>query len=342
MTAIAPARTLARRSPRVVVVSVVACVAVVVFSAASLAIGAQPLTLDRVIGALRDPDSAETSITAVVWGLRVPRTVLGILAGAALGLAGALAQVHTRNPLADPGLLGVTSGAGFAVIAGMAFFGLTDPGQYVWCAVIGAAAAGVLVLLLAARVRTFGPLTTLVLTGAVASALLGAMTTAILLTHQAVMRTFQGWSTGALVDRPLTLVPVVAPLLLIGAVLVLLNLPAWPGLALGDAVAAGLGRNVSADRGVGVAAIVTLAAAATAIAGPVAFIGLLAPHVTRRLMPDAPVASVLLAAPTGAALLVFADVLGRVAAPTGELPVGVAIAIVGSPIFVLIARAAVR
>ncbi|QIK82930.1 iron ABC transporter permease [Sanguibacter sp. HDW7] len=317
-------------------------VVLVVVAAAGLAVGSTLVAPGDVVRALLDPTASDPATVAVVTGLRLPRTVLGVVAGAALGLAGALTQVHTRNPLADPGLLGVTSGAGLAVVAGMAFAGLTSPGATVWSAVAGAAVAGALVLLVAGQVRAFGPVTTLVLTGAVTSALLGALTTAILLTHEPIMRSFQGWSTGALAGRPLDLLGVVAPLLVVGIALTFVNLPAWPGLALGDQVAAGLGRHVVADRVVGVCAVVALAAAATAIAGPVGFVGLLAPHVTRRFLPDAPVAAVLLAAPVGAALLVLADVVGRVAAPTGELPAGVAIAFVGAPAFVLVARAVTR
>ncbi|MGO2660155.1 MAG: FecCD family ABC transporter permease [Mycetocola reblochoni] len=311
-------------------------------TAASIAVGTHPLPLDAVASALASPDTAPAADTAIVWGLRLPRTVLGLVTGACLGLAGALAQVHTRNPLADPGLLGVTSSAGLAVVAGMAFLGLTSPVAAVWLALLGGLAAGAVVLVIAARVRAFGQLTTLILTGAVTSALLGALSTAILLTHEPIMRSFQGWSTGSLLDRPLELLPATAPLLVAGLVLTLLNLPAWSSLTLGDALAEGLGRNVAIDRAVGVTAIVLLAAVATAIAGPIAFVGLLSAHLARALARGSAVAGVLLAAPCGAALLLAADVLGRIAAPAGELSVGVAVAVVGAPVFVLLARAATR
>ncbi|MFB9777730.1 FecCD family ABC transporter permease [Brevibacterium otitidis] len=337
----APA-ALRRRRLRLTLITATAAVCVLLAAAASVAFGSQPLPLNQVLTVLREPAAAGPDAAAVVWGLRIPRTIVGLIAGAALGLAGALAQVHTRNPLADPGLLGVTSGAGFAVIAGMAFFGLDAPLQYVWCALVGAVLSGALVLLIAGRIRAFGPITTIVLTGAITSALLGAASTAIVLTHEEIMRSFQGWSTGALVNRQLDLLPAVAPLLAAGIVLTLVNLPAWPGLALGDELAAGLGRNVAADRTIGISAIVVLAAAATAITGPLAFIGLLSPHAARRLVPDAPIAAVLLTAPVGAILLLTADVLGRVAVAHGELPVGVAIALIGAPVFVVIARAVTR
>lgn len=335
---LSPPEPVTRVYQRLTFITAVVTVAMILSFVSSIAFGSQPIPLGEVLMTVREPAAATSDLSAVIWGMRIPRTIVGLTAGISLGIAGALAQVHTRNPLADPGLLGVTSGAGFAVIAGMAYLGLTSPLQYVWCALAGASLSGALVLLIAGRIRLFGPITTIVLTGAITSALLGAASTAIVLTHEEIMRSFQGWSTGTLVNRQLDLLPAITPLLAIGAMLTLLNLPAWPGLALGDELAAGLGRNVTADRTIGVAAIVVLGAVATAITGPLAFIGLLSPHLTRRLVPDSPIASVLLAAPVGAALLLAADVFGRVIMSQGELPVGITIALIGAPVFVIIAR----
>lgn len=305
-------------------------------SLCGLLLGSGDLTPGQAWAALGDRTDATAA--TVVFDLRLPRTVNALVVGAALGLAGGLTQVHTRNPLADPGLLGITAGAGLGVAVAMAVLGLTAPGAYLWFALGGAATAGAVVLLLTARVRAFEPTTTLVLTGAVLSALLGSATTALVLLFPATMKSFQYFSVGSLVDRPLSVLAATVPLLGLGLGLALLNLPAWPSLQLGDDVAAALGRPVVRDRLVGLAAVVLLASAATAVAGSVAFVGLLAPHLAHRLSGGAPVAGVLLAAPVGALLVVSADVAGRLVLPGGEVSVGIMMAVLGAPLFVVLAR----
>lgn len=275
-------------------------------------------------------------VDAIVWGLRIPRTVLGFLAGHLLGWAGALTQLHARNPLADPGLLGVTSGSGLAVI--IAMINSVPNVAIPWWALAGAILTGGIVLFAVSRISLFTHTTTLVLAGAIMSALLGALSTAMVLTHPTVMREFQGWSTGTLVGRSLTVVLPTIPLIILGVLLLLLNLPSWSSLELGDEVAANLGRNVRRDQMIGLFAVLLLAAAATTLIGPIAFLGLLAPHFSRFLMPRATVSRILLAGPLGALTLLTADVLGRFLGGAGELHVGVTIAILGAPMFILIAR----
>ncbi|MDO4251739.1 MAG: iron ABC transporter permease [Rothia sp. (in: high G+C Gram-positive bacteria)] len=311
---------------------------------ASLFFGSQAYSPASILaglgGATSGPEASE--LHALIFGLRLPRTVLGFAVGAALGLAGALTQIYTHNPLADPGLLGITSGAGFGIVAGMALLGLTSADQYIWTGLLSATAAGALVLLLADRIPSLDATTSLILTGAVTGSLLGAATSAISLLNPEISANFQGWLTGSLIGRPLELLWVIGPFLLAGLVLTVINAAAWPSISLGDRLAQSHGRNVARDRLVGVAAIVLLAAAATALAGPVAFIGLLAPHLARYLAGGHAVKTVILAAPTGATLLILADTVGRLMLQSGELPVGITIALIGAPGFIFLARGAIR
>lgn len=309
---------------------------------AGLFLGSGDLPLERVWGALVRAPGIDPEAISVVWGLRVPRSVLALCIGAALGLAGALMQIHTRNPLADPGLLGVSAGGGMGVVLGLSLFGLVGPEVYVWWAVLGACVGGVVVLFLGARAPFGDAVTSLVVTGAVVSALCSAVTTAIVLIKPTVARAFQGWAAGTVTDRPLSLVVSVAPVLLLGLLLAVLNAGSWATAALGEEAAAALGRHVVRDRLLGAGAVVALAAAATAVAGTIAFVGLLAPHLARWLFGDRAVQLVLATLPLGAALVLAGDALGRVVgslnAVGAELPVGVALAILGAPTFVFLAR----
>ncbi|WP_168582662.1 FecCD family ABC transporter permease [Gephyromycinifex aptenodytis] len=303
---------------------------------ASLAVGSTSIDPGTVWAALRG--SATPEVDAVVNGLRVPRTVLGVVAGAALGAAGALTQAHTRNPVADPGLIGVTSGASLGVVVAMLHLGVTSPAGYVWFAVGGAVLAGAVVLWLASRVTAFEPMTTVVLTGAVLSALLGSATSAVLLLDRRAMKSFQMWSIGTTSGRDLTVLVDVAPVLLLGLLTAVVNLPSLAGLELGDHLASSLGRNAVRDRFVGLSAVVLLAGGATALCGTLGFIGLLAPHAARRLVGARPISVVITSALAGAAVLLAADVLGRVVLTTSEVSVGIMLALLGAPLFVVLAR----
>lgn len=324
------------RGSRVAIVTTALVVAVLAATYASVAFGSSRLAGEQVWKALRGQST--DAHAAVVLGLRVPRTVVGLLCGAALGLAGALSQAHTRNPLADPGLLGVNAGASLGVVVAMAYLGVTSPAGYVWIAVLGAVLAGAVVLGLAARIRVLEPMTTVVLTGSVLTALLGSAASAVVLVNPQTMESFQFWSVGSLVGRDLGVAAGIAPVLLLGFAAALANLPALPGLELGDELASSLGRRAGLDRVVGLGAVVLLAGAATAACGALAFLGLLAPHAARRLVGARPVATVLVSALTGALVLLVADVAGRLVLTTSEVSVGIMLAILGSPLFVLLAR----
>lgn len=311
-------------------------VALVVVCSISVLIGSADVGPQGVRAVLAGDGSAADQ--AVVLGMRVPRTVLGVLCGVALGVAGALTQAHTRNPLADPGLIGINAGASLGAVVAITYLGFTSPSTYVWAALVGGVLAGSAVLLLVDRIRLFEPVTTVVLIGAVLTALFNSITTGIGLFNPASAESFQAWSVGSLVGRDLSVAAGVAPVFAIGLLAACLNLPALPGLELGDEMAAALGRRAAVDRVIGLGAVVLLAGAATAAAGTLGFLGLLAPHVARVLVRARPIATVIVAGLAGPVILLTADVVGRISLATSEVEVGIMLAIFGAPLFIALAR----
>jgi len=310
---------------------------VVVAALASIAVGTRSIGLGELWRSLVDRDLS-TDAAVIVRQLRVPRTALGLLVGLALGVAGALMQGHTRNPLGDPGLLGVTAGASLAVVLAIAWFGIGTPSGYVWFAFAGALAGTVLVYVIGSAGRGGPTPVTLALAGAALSALLYALVRAVLVSDQRTLDSFRFWVVGALAGRGADVAWQVAPFIAIGLVLAIANAPALNLLGLGEDVARGLGQRIWPARVVGLTAITLLCGAATAACGPIAFVGLVVPHAVRAVTgPDhrwlIP-CSVLL----GAALLLSADVLGRVVARPGELQVGIVLALVGAPFFIALVR----
>ena len=312
-------------------------VLVVVAALASIAVGTRSIGLGEVWRALIDSDlSSEEAV--IVRQLRVPRTVLGLLVGLALGVAGALMQGHTRNPLGDPGLLGVTAGASLAVVLAIAWFGIGTPSGYVWFAFAGALAGTVLVYAIGSAGRGGATPVTLALAGAALSALLYALVRAVLVSDQQTLDTFRFWVVGSLAGRDADVAWQVAPFIAIGLVLAVANAPALNLLGLGEDVARGLGQRIWLARVVGLGAITLLCGAATAACGPIAFVGLVVPHAVRAVTgPDhrwlIPCSALL-----GAALLLTADVIGRVVARPGELQVGIVLALIGAPFFIALVR----
>ncbi|WP_329793938.1 iron ABC transporter permease [Lentzea sp. DG1S-22] len=302
----------------------------------SLVIGARSLTPAEVWrGLFGDPgtDQQLTEITLIVHTLRIPRTVLAIVAGLALGMAGALIQGHTRNPIADTGLLGVNSGASFAVVLSIALFGLQSPLQYVWFALLGAAAAGVVVFGLSSLGRGAGNPLTLVLAGQGVTIFLAAMTTAVALGNTQSLDVLRFWNAGSVQGVGYDVIGTASAFIAVGIVLALANLPVLNLLNLGDDVARGLGVNILAGRTVGVVAVTLLAGAATAACGPIAFLGLMVAHVARWITgPDyrwmVPYAGLL-----GSVVLLLGDVVGRLVVRPAELQAGIVIALIGAPFF---------
>ncbi len=304
---------------------------------ASVAYGSKPIALATVWDGIWSYD-ATVDDHLIIRSLRVPRTVLGLLVGAALGLAGAVMQGVTRNPLADPGILGVEAGASLAVVVGIYALGIGSFNGYVWLAFAGAAVASVVVYLLGSLGRGGATPVKLALAGAALSALLGSLTTSILLLDIATLDQFRFWVVGSLAGRDAEIVADVAPFLAAGAVLALATARSLNTLALGDDVARSLGQRVGAARATSGLAVIVLAGGATAAAGPIGFIGLTVPHVARAICgPDyrwiLPWSAVL--APT---LLLGADVAGRLVARPGEVQVGILTAILGAPFFVALVR----
>lgn len=308
----------------------------VVTAAVSLAVGARALSPAEVwhgLFAAPEADQRLTEIRLIVRTVRVPRTVLAVVAGIALGVGGALIQGHTRNPIADTGLLGVNAGASFAVVSAITLFGLTNPFQYVWFAFLGAAVAGVVVFGLSSLGRGAGNPLTLALAGQGVAVFLAAMTTAIALTDQAALNALRFWNAGSVAGVGFGVIWPVTAFIAVGLVLALSTLPAINLLNLGDDVARGLGVNIALSRTVGILAITLLAGAATAACGPIAFLGLMVAHVARYLTgPDyrwlVPYAGLL-----GAIVLLVCDIVGRLVVRPGELDAGVVVALLGAPFF---------
>ena len=303
----------------------------------SITVGTRPIGLGTVWQALTDA-STPGDETVIVRELRVPRTLLGVLAGLALGVSGALMQGHTRNPLGDPGLLGVTAGASFAVVLSISLFGLTTPSAYVWFAFAGALLGSVAVFAVGSAGRGGATPVSLALAGTALSALLWALVQAITIRDSTTLDAFRFWVVGALAGRDADVVTQVAPFVVAGLVLAVVNAPALNLLSLGTDVARGLGQRIWLARTVGLAAITLLTGAATAACGPIAFVGLVVPHVARAVTgPDhrwlVPYSALL-----GAVFLLLADVLGRVVARPGELQVGIVLAVVGAPFFIALVR----
>lgn len=326
------ARSVALRIPLLVAAGAL----LLIVAALSISVGAKQIPLADVWGYVFRPDGSDDA--GIVQDQRIPRTILGIAVGAALGAAGALMQGLTRNPLADPGLLGVNAGAATAIVIALAAFGVSEPSAQVWFAFLGAAAASVLVYGIGAAGGQSASPVRLAIAGMAMTFALLSVVAAITITHPRVFDQYRFWQVGSLAGRGTSVIEQLGPFIVAGLVLALLIARPLNALALGDDVGRGLGASVGRTRLLGALGVTLLCGAATAAAGPIGFVGLTVPHVARAFVgPDQrwvlPV-SMLLAA----ILLVGADVLGRVATPSGELEVGIVTAIVGAPVFIAIVR----
>lgn len=299
---------------------------------ASLLLGVRGIPPEEVWRALTDAVPGHPD-HRVVLDLRVPRTVVGLLAGAALGLAGTLIQGVTRNPIADPGLLGINAGASLAVVLAVWLLGVSDPTTFVWFAFLGAAAAAVAVSAIGR-----GEPVRLALGGAALTALLTPMITMVLLRSREAFNEYRFWSVGSLTGRDLGLAADLWPFIAVGTVIALVCAHRLNLLALGDDVARGLGQRVGTTRALAGVGITLLAGAATSLVGPIALVGLVVPHAARRLAGSDYRRITVVAAVLGAALLLGADVIGRLVARPGELEAGIVSAFIGAPVLVAVAR----
>ncbi|WP_433675417.1 FecCD family ABC transporter permease [Microbacterium gorillae] len=310
-------------------------VLLVLLCASSVAFGAADVTLNDIIGALSG--QSDTLAQAAVVK-RMPRTVLAILVGAALAISGTGMQAVTRNPVADPGILGVTSGAALAVVCGIAFAGVTDPTVSIVLAVIGAALAAAFVYTVGSLGRGGATPLKLALAGAATTAALTSLVSAILLPRVDILQSVQSWQIGGVGGATWHRIAILTPVLVIGALICVASSRGMNSLALGDDLATGLGVHVARTRLMTTVGAVILAGAATAIAGPIAFVGLVVPHVCRMLVGTDHRWLVPFAGLAGACLLLAGDVLGRVIARPDEIQVGVVTAVIGAPFFIWIVR----
>ncbi|MEU5276535.1 FecCD family ABC transporter permease [Streptomyces asoensis] len=328
-TAPAPPRRLALRS-----VGLLASAALLLLVAlASIAVGAKELSVAQVLHGLFEDSGTYAD---VVVDERLSRTVLGLLVGAALGLSGAVLQALTRNPLADPGLLGINAGASAAVVTAITFLGVTSLDGYVWFAFFGAAAVGALVWFLGGS-RGATPVR-LALAGTAISAALYGYLQAVMIMDDAALARMRFWTVGSLSSATDGTIRQVLPFLVVGTLLAFALARPLNAVAMGDDTAKALGANLNRTRALSMLAATVLCGAATAACGPIVFVGLMVPHVVRSFTgPDLrwimPYAAVL-----SPVLLLGSDVLGRVVARPSEVQVGIITALVGGPVFIFLVR----
>jgi len=308
-----------------------ACALLALCAAASLAIGSRSIPLGDVVRAFTAYDGSDAA--AIVRDLRVPRTELGLLVGAALGAAGALMQGATRNALAEPGILGVNAGAAFAVVLAISVLGVGSVAAYALFALVGAGTCAVLVLALGGTRAV-----SLALAGSVTAALLASLTSAVLVFDARTLDEFRFWMVGSIAGRDARVTLSVLPVIGAGLMVALACGRSLNALALGDDVARSLGAHVGRARVAATIGFVLLAGGAVAAAGPVAFVGLAVPHVARALVGHDYRWIVPYSALLGAALLLAGDVLGRVVARPEDLSVGIVTALLGAPFFVWLVR----
>lgn len=326
------ARQVGQRTRRKIAACAVALGVLALIVVASLVLGVRDVSLPVVWEALTAPAAGNVD-HQVIMGQRVPRALVGLAAGLALGVTGAVIQGVTRNPIADPGLLGLNSGASLAVVCTVWLLGLTAPSQFVWFAFLGAAAAAALVFSIGS-----GQPVRLALVGATVTALITPLITLVLLRDPQAFNLYRFWAVGSLTGRGLETLLVVLPFVAAGTVLAAGLAQRLNMLALGDDVARGLGQRVGVTRAVAGLTIVLLAGSATALAGPIALVGLAVPHAARRLVGTDYRWILGLSALLGPVMLLGADVIGRLLLPGTELEAGVVAAAIGAPVLVAVAR----
>jgi iron complex transport system permease protein len=331
-----PSRSRRSSAPRMLMTLMITALVLVAFCAASLTIGARSVSLGTMLDAVTafDPTNGDHAVVLS----RLPRTVIGLLVGAALATAGAALQGVARNPLADPGILGINAGAALGVVIGIYLFGVQGATGYIWFAFAGAGAAALTVYAVASLGREGATPVKLALAGAALAAGLASLTNGVLVSSQETLDRFRFWQVGTLSGRGWDVIGAVLPFLVVGLLLTLATGKVLNSLALGDDVARGLGQNVNLARAVTALGVVLLCGAATAAAGPIGFVGLVIPHMVR-LVVGADYRWILpFSALLGPVLLLGADILGRVVLPPGEIQVGVMTAVVGAPVFIWLVR----
>ncbi|MEU3184552.1 iron ABC transporter permease [Streptomyces sp. NPDC006923] len=302
----------------------------------SLAVGARAVAPSAVVDALLHGGHSDDA--QVIRQLRVPRTLNGLMVGAALALAGTVLQGITRNPIADPGILGISQGSSVGVVLAIAFAGVHTLSGYVWFAFAGAAVASVVVYAIASSGRGGATPVKLALGGAAVNALLVSVTSGVLTTSAATLDEFRFWQVGSIAGRDAEVAGQIWPFLLTGTVLVISVARGLDALALGDDMAKGLGQNVAAVRVLGGLGATVLTGVGVAAAGPIAFVGLAVPHIARAIVGTDHRWLLPMAALIGPVMLLVSDVVGRILFPPGEVPAGVMTALLGVPFLVALVR----
>lgn len=302
-----------------------------------LAVGSRAIGPGTVIDALLG-HGGPSNDHSVVLDQRLPRTLIGLAVGAALGVAGAVMQGMTRNPIADPGLLGINAGASLAVVAAITWLGAAGATAYVPFAFAGAAVATVLVHGIASLSRDGATPVTLALVGAAVTAAGTSLTTMLLLIDIDTLDLYRFWIVGSLVGRDLDSLVALLPFLVVGAVLALGAGRMMNAVALGDDVAAGLGQHLGRARAAAAISVVLLCGTAVALAGPIVFVGLVVPHIARRFTGPDQRWILAYSLVLGPSLLIAADVIGRVIAPPGEIEAGLVVAFLGAPVMIALVR----
>ncbi|WP_109472839.1 FecCD family ABC transporter permease [Ornithinimicrobium cavernae] len=316
--------------------------ALAVAACLSLAIGSRSLSPGAVLDGLTALVTGEASGSSAdgILSARLDRTLIGLVVGLAVALSGAAMQGLTRNPLADPGILGVNSGAALAVVLGLQFAGISTVGGYLWLALLGGLVTAVLVYAVASVSQGDQSLT-MVLTGAAVTAGVTSVIAGVLVSNQGALQSFRFWQVGSVAGRDAVIIADVLPLLVVSLLIVGLSGPVLNAAALGEDLERALGQRVHLARFVVAVGAVGLAASAVALAGPIAFVGLVVPHVVRlvtgpdyrRILPGS--------ALVGPVLILLTDTLGRVVTPPSEIQVGIMTAVLGAPVLILLIRRAV-
>ena len=298
----------------------------------SLAVGSHSLTLEEVAGAFVPGRTTVASV--IVWQLRMPRTVLAVMVGASLAVAGVVMQGLTRNPLAEPGILGINAGASLSVVLSMSLLGLTDVSDFLWFAFAGAALVAFLVHLMPVRSADAGA-ARLVLAGVALGASLRSITGTITMYDSVTFDSYRFWVLGSLADRDAVLLVWVAPFLVVGLVLALASGLTLNALALGEEQAKALGVSPRRARALALTSITLLCGASTAAVGPISFVGLVVPQVLRLALGADQRRLLAVSLVAGPVLLLAADVVGRVILDSGEMEAGVVTAFIGGPVLLL-------
>lgn len=298
----------------------------------SLAVGSHSLTLEEVAGAFVPGRTTVASV--IVWQLRMPRTVLAVMVGASLAVAGVVMQGLTRNPLAEPGILGINAGASLSVVLSMSLLGLTDVSDFLWFAFAGAALAAFLVHLMSVCSADAGP-ARLVLAGVALGASLRSITGTITMYDSVTFDSYRFWVLGSLADRDTVLLVWVAPFLAVGLVLALASGLTFNALALGEEQAKALGVSPRRARALALTSITLLCGASTAAVGPISFVGLVVPQVLRLALGADQRRLLAVSLVAGPVLLLAADVVGRVILDSGEMEAGVVTAFIGGPVLLV-------